>query len=160
MDKRQSVKLFRKRKQLMWLYVFFLALLTVSIFLMPVSNIKDDSVVILYLSSATFWIGLVGTIYSAIKINHSRRVYSKFNDIAWNRQIGLINFFRNKPAIVFDIIMFVSLVGFVVSEVYIKNLIVTFIFFALFVFCFGMHCMLNGINYKYLKLNVRRDEES
>jgi len=58
-----------------------------------------------------------------------------------------------------DAMMFVSLIAFIVARFLRWSTTVCFLFVSMFLFSFGMHCMLNGINYIYIKYktNVRRD---
>ena len=58
-----------------------------------------------------------------------------------------------------DAIMFASLLAFIVARFLTWNTVVQFLFVSMFAFSFGIHCMLNGINYIYIKhkTKVRRD---
>lgn len=92
-----------------------------------------------------FWAGLVVGIILIF-------VAKKQNENLSNAKgIGLISFFKNRPAICFDVIMIVSLIISIVviviqSESFIGSLII-----ALFVFSFEMHCILNGKTYNSLR---------
>jgi len=147
---------------MLWLFIGFLAVLSIGILLMPVGSIcKEKTKIVMYLSGLAFWIGIIGTTYMTFKINRSRKVSYRFNEQFGDRkQFGLIHFFQNKEAMIADLILFISIIGFVIAKICTDQLIVLYTFFAIFVFAFGMHCMLNGINYRYLKYKVRRDEES
>lgn len=159
---RYSTVLMKRRKRMLWLFMGFLAAFAVGILLMPIGSMyKEKNVLLMYLPGTAFWVGMIGTIYMTIKINRSRKSSSRFNEqFGDQKQFGLIRFFQNTEAMIADIIMIVSMIGIVIAEICACPLLVTFVFLAVFVFTFGMHCMLNGINYKYLKYNVRRDEES
>lgn len=142
--------------------ICFLLLLSVSIVLMPFSvSLEAKTYLPIYLTGSLFWVGLIGTIVTAINVNksrkHSRSFNEKYPDL---KQLGVIHFFKNTPAKITDILMVISAVGFIVFRLFSDNIVLQFIIIALFVFLFGMHCMLNGINYIYLNYNSRRERIS
>lgn len=142
--------------------ICFLLILTVSIVLMPFSvSLEEKTYLPVYLTGGLFWIGLIGTIGTAIKINISRKYSRQFNEKYPDlKQLGVIHFFKNTPAKITDILMVISIVGFIVFRLFSDNIVLQFIIIAVFVFLFGMHCMLNGINYIYLNYNLRRERIS
>lgn len=154
---RRSSYLRRQRK--FALYIVFLLILAVSIVLMPIgTEQKEKSIIPLVISGVLFWIGLLGTIGMAVNINMSRRASPVFEKLYPNlRQFGLIHFFQNRPALIADVAMFVSITVFAVVRFLNASNIWQFTFIALIVFTFGMHCMLNGINYIYVKYRARRE---
>lgn len=158
---RRSLLPEKRRRKMMWLYTGFLALLAISVCLMPFGNsLKDKTAILMYLSGATFWIGLIGTIFMAVIINNSRKNSCRFNKCFGNqKQLGVIHFFQNTEATIADITMFVSIVTFIIAKIWISEIIVSFILLAICIFSFGMHCMLNGINYRYINYKVRRENE-
>ena len=134
--------------KLIYGYVVFLAILTAAILLMPMTSTNGiDNMPILYTAGAMFWIGLLGTVIMAICVNSYRKRNIKCKD----EQVGLVHFFQNPEAKVADIVMIVSVIGFVITMAISANQIVQFILLAVSVLSFGLHCMLNGINYKCLK---------
>ncbi len=148
----------KRRRNMMWAYIGFLALLAISVGLMPFgSNLKDKTMIVMYISGAAFWIGLIGTILMAFKINKSRKASYRFNERFGNpKQLGIIHFFQNTEAFIADVAMFVSIVAFIIAKIWISEITVSFILLAVFIFSFGMHCMLNGINYRWLLMDVIR----
>lgn len=151
----------KRQRKMMWLYTLFLALLAISVCLMPIgSNLKEQTTIIMYVSGVAFWIGLIGTIFMAVKINNSRKKSYRFNErFGDHKQLGVIHFLQNTEAIIADIAMFVSIVAFIIAKIWISEISVSFILLAVFIFSFGMHCMLNGINYRYINYKVRRENE-
>lgn len=141
-----------QKKILKYTFIAFLVLISVSLLLMPISNGTEESNRILTICAGLFfWLGLMGTLTMALVINRNRKIDKKFKkEFPKLKQLGIIHFFQNKYACIADVAMFISLVGFLISELWINVLFVSFFFLAVFVFSFGMHCMLNGINYKYL----------
>lgn len=158
---RHSMLAEKRRRNIMWLYTGFLALFAISVCLMPIgSRLKEKTTIIIYISGVAFWIGLIGTICMAVKINNSRKNSHRFNERFGNhKQLGVIHFLQNTEGIIADISMFVSIVTFIIAKIWISEIIVSFILLAVFIFSFGMHCMLNGINYRYINYKVRRENE-
>lgn len=148
-------------KQIFYIYTAFLGILSLSIFLMPFGfKIADKTKILTYISGVVFWIGLVGTISAAVYITHLRKRSKEFPEAYTNyRQLGLIHFFQNVPAIICDALMIASLIGFVITRILLGKTVFPFIFLSLLIFFFGMHCMLNGSNYIYIKYKARRRTE-
>ena len=142
----------RRRKRMLVLYVTFLLIGSIAVLLMPIASVQKEATKIpMFISGGGFWIGLIGTITMAVKINKARKRSYRFREkYPESKQLGLISFFKNKEAIIADVGMFVSIAGFIVTRICSDNIYWLFIFLALFVFTFGMHCMLNGMNYKYI----------
>ena len=152
MMSRHSMASIKRRRQMMCLFSGFLFLCALAIALMPFGNsMKEKTMVVMYCSGAAFWIGLIGTIYMALKINRSRKGSYRFNELFGNRkQLGLIHFFQNTEAMIMDVTMVISLIVLIIARLCSANLQIIYVIIAVFVFSFGMHCMLNGINYKYI----------
>ena len=114
----------------------------------------------MYIAGALFWTAFILTVGMAVRINKSRHRSELFNrEYEGLKKIGLLHFFQNKEALVMDAMMFTSLIVLIIIRVLKANVTVQSLFISLFVFSFGMHCMLNGINYVYIKYKteVRRD---
>ncbi len=70
---------------------------------------------------------------------------------------GIICFFSNKAAMYFDFIMIISFVLTVVfSFIPILNKALCVVFMAILVFSIHMHCILNGVNFKYIYIISNR----
>ncbi len=149
-----------RRKRMFNFYTLFLILCSLAIILMPIVSTENEKLkIFIALDGILFWIGTIGTILMALKINKCRKNSSRFNQMYPKlKRVGLIHFFQNTEAFIADIVMFVSVIGFILVKILTDNLIVTFIFLGAFVFAFGMHCMLNGTNYVYINYRVRRSE--
>lgn len=139
--------------KLLYGYILFMVVLAASVLVMPFTSkngITNNT--LMYISGGLFWLGLIGTIVMAVVINNHRKRNSKLSKTAGSDgQLGLIHFFQNKEASVCDVIMIASLVCFIGSTMIRVDQVVQFILLATFIFSFGMHCMLNGINYKIIK---------
>lgn len=141
------------------LYVLFLAMISLSIVLMPVVGSYDRRFYsVTPLVGIIFYVGLIGVIVSIILINKKRKAYgSKFNKKFDLFKCGMFSFFQNKIAMIFDIIMMgafaIMVVLFIMYAInvyyYFKTIYFLFVVISIFIFSFGMHCMLNGVNYRY-----------
>lgn len=151
-----------QKKQMLYLYMAFLAALSISVFLMPIGiEIADRTRILTYLSGVMFWVSLAGTISIALFITYKRKKSKEFaNDNSGRKRWGVIHFFQNRPAIISDVLLFVSLIGFIITRVLSETTIFPFVFLSLFIFSFGMHCMLNGSNYNYINYQKRSVTES
>ena len=151
-----------QKKQMLYLYMAFLAALSISVFLMPIGiEIADRTRLLTYLSGVMFWVSLAGTISIALFITYKRKKNKEFaNDASGRKRWGIIHFFQNKPAIICDVLLFVSLIGFIITRILSETTIFPFAFLSLFIFSFGMHCMLNGSNYNYINYQKRSVTES
>ncbi len=141
-----------KQQKMFCLYIAFLFLLSLAVFIMPFGfKVEHKTMILTYLSGIIFWVGLIGTMIMAVYITNSRKQSKKFTKKFPNcKQLGLIHFFKNKPAFICDILLFISLIGFIITRICVGTSVVPFIFLSFFIFSFGMHCMLNGSNYIYI----------
>lgn len=139
-------------------FVTALFMMSMSLILMSFCGTENESNrALTIVTGIFFWCGFIGTITTFILMNMSRRKSEKpvsgKNGIL---NIGLFRFFSNTFAGVFDVIMILSLCVFIVALIAADNIPVQLIIMAIFVFSFGMHCILNGINYKYIISKDRR----
>ena len=153
---------YRARRGKFLLYIFFLAVISFSFVLMPIAeSLKEWSFVPLLLVGVLFWVGAVGLLIVLININYSRRNSAEFKRMYPDlRRFGLVSFFKNAPAAIADILLFISLTGEIILLIFTDLYYLKFIGIAVIVFSFGMHCMLNGVNYIYVNYNIRRDRKS
>lgn len=151
----------RRRKRMIWLYTAFLLLWSLSIALMPIGSVmKEESRLPMYLSGVAFWIGIIGTVWMSIRINIARRRSPYFAEMHSHlRRFGPTHFFQNIYACVADSVMFISLIALILTKILSDSQIAQFVFISFLVFSFGMHCMLNGVNYIYITYQVRNRNE-
>lgn len=147
-----------KKNTMLINFVTALFMMSMSLILMSFCGTENESNrVLTIVTGIFFWCGFIGTITAFIFMNITRRKNDKSasekNGIL---NIGLFRFFSNTCAGVFDVIMILSLCAFIVVLVVADNISVQLIIMAIFVFSFGMHCILNGINYKYIISKDRR----
>ena len=101
-----------------------------------------------------FWLGLIAGIVLTVLLS------KKIKKTGFNEgKIGLIHFFSNPIAIVFDCLMILSLIGSVLIIVFKSEQLIGYFVIALFIFSFEMHCILNGKNYLYIKQKKYEDQE-
>lgn len=105
------------------------------------------------ISGTLFWIGLILAIIFSLYLN--KITINKNND----NKIALIKFFSNKPAIVFDVLLIVSFIAFVICMIVNRMSNIAITIFCIFIFSLEMHCVFNGKNYKYIisKLEEKKD---
>ncbi len=141
------------------LYTAFLFMLSLAIALMPVASANKWKMRwLLTLNGVMLWLGVVGVAVMAIVITVHRRKNSKFKKVhPEKKRIGLINFFENIYAIIADILMGVSAVAFITVTIFAGNVFLMDMLLGIFVFSFGMHCMLNGINFVYINYLLGRN---
>lgn len=116
-----------------------------------------------------FWIftivGIALQIFVSISIRswyERRRLYrSRFR----RTRIGLLSIFSNIPAIISDVVLFVSLVAFIAFMVIDPTNIFAYISLSVLFLSFSAHCIFNGknyyyiTNYKYIKAQLMKSEE-
>lgn len=138
-----------KKKILFFLFLVFLSIFSISFLLMPFSSSlkSDGDPSLIILSGGTFWFGLLGVICTSVAINVLRKKHFRQKT---KKSYGAIRFFSNKIAKMFDIAFAVSLLFAFVALVFMKNSVVQFLSIACATFTFGMHWMLNSVNYDYI----------
>ncbi len=106
------------------------------------------------LISILFWGGLLFGTGLLVIVNAHRKNYEKHlkNNGKKKHHIGILTFFRNKTASIFDIAMFVLFVLFMVT-VFVPaiNENVILITGPLFLFSVYMHALFNGVNFIYIR---------
>lgn len=154
--------MYKRLKNMYFVYIFFLLIFSLSFALMPFGIGSDGQIKkIIYLIGAMFWIGLIGIIISSIQVSKlgkiiSERLEDNEND---KKRVGIISFFQTKPAKIADLILIISLVLLIVFCVFTNYTILKFLLISIVVFSFGMHCVLNGINYSYIANRKKRGRE-
>lgn len=154
----------RIKKRWLTTYVVFLFVMSLSLLLIPyVANPMRTSRIPGIVVAGIMWISLFGTLITAAFITSRRRRDPDFRIRGRTvRYWGLIRFFRNGPALVADGGMLLSLVILILMLCGVIRMADTW-FFALvgvFVYSFGMHCMLNGLNYIYIHQQRKKEGTS
>lgn len=138
-------------------------LLFISSFSLILSLFGDYSgnafnIIMAYAVGVLFWGGLIAG-YAILAVINSHRKNSPVNktDRSADR-VGIISFFSNRIAIIFDCAMPVLLIlAIVFMFIPINNQVLTVIIYSLLVFSIHMHCLFNGMNFKYIK-SIKKKE--
>lgn len=149
---------YKTKRMLFAFNILFLVILSVSVSIMPYNSKTDGVTDMKILTGVMFWLGLIGTMLFASLINYFRRKDKLFNKAAEKyNKLALIHFFQNRPATVFDVILILAVLGFMSVLIFDLNLFFKFSFLSAIIFSFGMHCLLNGINFVYvMNKRIRR----
>ena len=143
---------YKNKRTLFAFNVIFLFLVSLSVLIMPYSTNDGSGNAVKILTSLMFWIGLLGTIIFAALINFFRRKDVAFSKVAEkHKRFALTHFFQNMYATVFDVLLISSIIGLILSTVFNILLFGRFIFISVIILSFGMHCLLNGTNYIYVR---------
>lgn len=109
------------------------------------------SVVFAVIIGVLFWLGLIAGAAFLFIINKHRKKAGGKKTANRKKHIGAITFFSNRYAMIADIAMAVFLVLTILLG-FIPGVAREFAMVSLsfFIFAVYMHCVLNGINYKYI----------
>ena len=151
------MKISKQYRGLFLLSCITMALFAATIVLMPLTSslVTEVNQIPIYINAAAFWVLLIGGYLSIIAFNlrikrHKRRKQRR--RFEKRRLPGIIRFFSNPIAGVFDTIFLLSLLGFILYKT--NNQIdgvVSYVLLSILVFAFHMHCILNGRNYNYIR---------
>jgi len=117
---------------------------------MPNASFEHDGDVYLaYFLAFAFWTFLLAGIVFTLIIGKYRR-----KNILFSKMSGIVflQFFRNVPAIIFDVLLIAGIISLVVSLLIIRTLPSWLTLAGTFttVFSLEMHALLNGKNYEWL----------
>ena len=118
-----------------------------------------------YIISAVFWLCVILELWMVRMCNSERlwlerrKVRSRMLDQAGP---GVISFIKTREGLIADVIMFVSLIAVIViawTQVRSQWAILSCV--SVLYLSFNMHCLLNGKNYRYIKLlsNYKKEHE-
>lgn len=149
----------RRRRRWLRLYVAALGLMALGVALLPLIRLDTRNAMAWTVAlGLMFWLGLSGAVLMGMRIDLARRRSAVFRQrCRQSSGIGMFHFFSNGPAASMDLCMFLSLAAFLLMERLLPDAPGRSVALALFVFSFGMHCMLNGNCYRYLKFRIRRE---
>lgn len=133
-------------------------IMSISFLLMPIDLMLNiiNSRIINIIIGIVFWLGLlVGAVCQVILSIKMKPLRKE----SYNKP-GLLKFFSNRLAVVFDTFLIIGLIGLVVSLI-VTNMVgySCYIFLSLTVLSFVMHCIFNGKNYKLLT-NVKKEKNN
>ncbi len=136
----------KKKRNLFFLLLSVVGFLLVSVsfLLMPLnSDSSEPNVFVGVLFWCSLLIGIVSQVILTLRVKRTEHNNS-------GRRLGLLMFFQNPYAIISDIVLIISIIGFTVTMIVTNGLHYScYIFLAMTVFFFSMHCIFNGKNYYY-----------
>ena len=142
-------------KSLKTCFVLSLALVFIqSVCLLVIPVLEIDNVMNTVFA-VLFWASLILYIVSVMLSSKERQKIekSKFRVKKLKKNhIGILKFFQNKEAVIFDVLLFISTAVIIVSLLF-KTEFVWLIAIGLFLWfiSFNLHCLFNGKNYIYIK---------
>lgn len=156
-----------KKKEMIYLIASIIGFLlfSVSFLLMPVET--DDTMqgpnAITIAAGLMFWLGLLVGIIAQISLSYSRKKWFARNRVRLpltnQPKLGLFSFFKNTTAIVFDVLLVMSLIGLIISVILTSGTgYACYVFIASTSFGFCAHCVFNGKNYYFIenKENIKK----
>ena len=139
-------------------------LLFVSSFSLILSFFGDYSgnafnVIMAYAVGVLFWLGLIVGYILFFSLNKRRKKDKKFV-YKFKSRPGIFVFFSNKYAFVIDIAMIAMLIFTVIfSFIPLMNYSLSVVSASILLFLIHMHCLLNGVNFKYI-LSITKERKS
>lgn len=126
-----------------------------SLTLIPIVSVSEDRKILGILISIVFWAGLVGEQFFVWSANTYRKrmehAKGRFPKKVCGRP-GIISVFTTPEGLAADILFTVSLTAFiVVSVMKIGEDVLQYALISCVILSFRLHCLLNGINYRYSK---------
>ena len=136
--------------------ISFFFLLALSFLTMPLGDGGQNGKAFAYtvISGGMFWISIVGAIVTQFILGKRRKKWLTKNNVKNNliqHKIGIFLFFKNKYAVVSDVALVISLIGLAMAIIATDGVgYICYVFIALLVFSFSMHCVFNGKNYYFV----------
>lgn len=148
-------------KKLLCGYIFFLFLFSVSVATMPAGwRIQSQTIALSVFSGMSFWLGLAGMagcIFGMRRLEKKEGCKTSKKDT--RKRVGF-HFFRNSHTVKIDVCMAVSLIAAICMQSVFHKEAFAFIISAVFLFLFGMHCILNATGYRYFMYQNKKGNES
>ena len=159
--------MYSKKNYMAYLIVSIAAFLvfSISFLLMPVEvdPMEQGTSVYTIVAGLMFWLGLIIGILMQVILSILRRNWFSRNRVRLpltnQPKLGLITFFKNRVALVFDVMFIVSVIGLVISLIATDAVGYScYVFMALTSFSFCAHCIFNGKIYYFIenKDNMRK----
>lgn len=145
-----------KGKAFLLLSMIAFFIMSATFLVMPLiqTNIDSGSNAYNIVVGIIFWLNLI---FGMISLFLARKNINGIKEV--KRGIGLIKFFQNKIAAIFDILLIISIIGLIILTIATDGtLYICYIFFSAVTFTFIMHCILNGKMFNCLIINKKRSE--
>lgn len=150
--------MFEKFKREFCMSIIFSFIMSISILFIPITDVFSENVgkIMFYVIGVVFWLSLVVSQVFFWIANRERRLLAnklskkEIEKLNTNR-VGLFETFQNRKATIADSIAILSLLLVAVALIFkIKNEWIILISVSLLIFSFNMHCIFNGVNYRYI----------
>ncbi len=127
-----------KSKKMILAQVISFAISSLMICLSPICSYDEGKakMIMSVIVSTVFWIGLIAGIVLDVLLGKDNKELKG--------KMGLISFFKNKIAMIFDILFVISLILSLVVVISKTALAIGSVAIAVCIFSFEMHCVLNG----------------
>lgn len=113
------------------------------------------NVIMAYAVGVLFWLGLIIGYVLLFILSKHRKAKTKPK----KSKPGIIVFFSNKPAKIADLTMVGSLIlTLVFTFIPFLSFGIEIVFLAILVFSIHMHCLFNGVNFKYINSIINKRE--
>lgn len=121
-------------------------------------NGNTFNIIMAYAVGVLFWGGLIaGYALLAVINSHRKNCSANKTDTSAGRA-GIISFFSDRIAMIFDCAMPVLLILTIVFMfIPFDNPVLTVIVYSLLAFSIHMHCLFNGMNFKYIKSMKKKE---
>ncbi|MCL1867001.1 MAG: hypothetical protein FWF82_06295 [Oscillospiraceae bacterium] len=155
-----------------WLFFSVISFFLSSLAIFIALNIQEDTLTVI--SGVVFWLGFIAGLVFLIPIQKQRKRDPKYKGD--DKRLLFLRFFRNKPAIIFDILLIIGafllilfhadmillkLKAFAILEylpsnaafISVRDILSPIAFFA-FLYSLEMHFLFNGKNYEYVCMHT------
>lgn len=116
------------------------------------------------ITGITFWLFLICGYVFIVIANYFRKSYDlkmKQEGLSTKQRIGLLNFFSNLPAKIFDtVLIVVLLLVFIISFTGLKDTYLPYPLLSLLLLSINAHCMFNGRVYIFINFKIIEGEEN
>jgi len=106
-----------------------------------------------YILPSIFWLGLIIAIIIQILL------YRKLKVKVDKNKIGIISFFKNKYAMIFDVLMILFIIVTIILLIKNVNNFISFLIISLLIISFEMHCVFNGKYFNYILTEEEKKNE-
>lgn len=146
-----------KLKRYVSLSVVMACLQFVLIICIPFVSVEGTTIqrVMTYIIAFLFWASIVFEVLLACWSDRERRKLERH--LYRSKEIkqslsGVFSFFKNKEAMVTDIVLFISVLSLgIIIWMHVKTSWIIISVVSILIFSFSLHSVLNGRNYRYLK---------
>ena len=150
-------------RQLFWFAVLFISLMSASVLLMSFAiQMGEQDREVTVLTGIIFWLSAIaGYVMIAIADTQRKRfiIQKADGDVKMSSRPGILTFFSNVPATVFDVMMILSfLMLVIINFTDLRYEYIAYVLLFMVVLSLNMHCLFNGKIYRIAKYKRTRGE--